>query len=117
LTDTPPDISNQTSDKPEDWQEGNDLPVAQVRELFVVFVKALRSFQFYDELNPVRKRFVNNLREAFEALWQEVEGVNLTIDEDALSMAGEQVYQNSSRSDSLAFLLYKYGIRVADYLV
>jgi len=111
MNDTSPDISNQTSDKPEDWQEGDDLPVAQVRELFGVFVKALRSFQLYDELNPVRKRFVNNLREAFEALWQEVEGVNLSVDEDAISMAGEQVYQNSSRSDSLAFLLYKDGIR------
>ena len=63
MTDTSPDISNPTSDKPEDWQEGDDLPVAQVRELFVVFVKALRSFQLYDEQNPVRKRFVNDLRE------------------------------------------------------
>ncbi len=111
MTDTPAEISNQTADQPEDWQEGPDLPIAQVREVFGVLLKALRSFQLYDEQNPVRKRFLTNLREAFQKLWQEVEGINLTVEEGAILSAGEQIYQNPSRSDSLAFLLYKDGIR------
>ena len=124
MTDSPPDISDQTSDEGEDqaldeaenWVEGEDLPVAQVRELFVVLGKALRSFQLYDETNPVRKRFVTSLREAFEQLWEEVEGLNLTVEEDRLLLVGEEVYQNSSRSDSLAFLLYKDGVRDITFL-
>ena len=128
MTDSPPDISDQTSDKASDkaedqaldeaenWVEGEDLPVAQVRELFVVLGKALRSFQLYDETNPVRKRFVTSLREAFEQLWEEVEGLNLTVEEDRLLLVGEEVYQNSSRSDSLAFLLYKDGVRDITFL-
>ncbi len=68
-----------------------------------MLLKALRSFQLYDEQNPVRKRFLTNLREAFQKLWQEVEGINLTVEEDAILLAGEQIYQNPSRSDSLAF--------------
>ncbi len=114
MTDTPPEISDLTS--AEDWTEGDDLPVVQVRDLFTVLGKALRAFQLYDENNPVRRRFVTSLREAFEQLWQEVEGLNLTVEEDRLLLAGEEVYQNPSRSDSLAFLLYKDGVRDITFL-
>jgi len=116
LTDTPADISDQTPDEPEAWSEGDDLPVAQVRELFVVLGKALRAFQLYDENNPVRRRFVTSLREAFERLWQEIEGLNLSVEEHRFLLAGEAVYDNPSRSDSLAFLLYKDGVRDVTFL-
>ena len=78
--------------------------------------KALRAFQLYDENNPVRKRFVTSLREAFEQLWQEVEGLNLSIEEDRILLVGEEIYKSSSRSDSLAFLLYQDGIRDITFL-
>ena len=78
--------------------------------------KALRAFQLYDDNNPVRKRFVTSLREAFEQLWEEVEGLNLSIEEDRILLVGEEVYESSSRSDSLAFLLYKDGIRDITFL-
>ena len=116
MTDTPADISDQTPDEPEAWSEGDDLPVAQVRELFVVLGKALRAFQLYDENNPVRRRFVTSLREAFERLWQEIEGLNLSVEEHRFLLAGEAVYDNPSRSDSLAFLLYKDGVRDVTFL-
>ena len=107
LTDNPLEISDATSDGPEDWAEGDDLPVVEARGLFVVLAKALRAFQIYDDSNPVRKRFVTSLREAFEQLWLEVEGLNLLVEEHRIVLVWEQVYENSSRSDSLAFLLYK----------
>ena len=116
MTDKPADISDQTPDEPEGWSEGDDLPVAQVQELFTVFAKALRVFQLYDENNPVRRRFVTNLREAFEQLWQELEGLNLSVEEHRFLLAGKAVYENPSRSDSLAFLLYKDGVRDVTFL-
>ncbi len=116
MTDTPADISDQTPDEPESWSEGDDLPVAQVRDLFTVLGKALRAFQLYDENNPVRRRFVTSLREAFERLWQEIEGLNLSVEEHRFLLAGEAVYDNPSRSDSLAFLLYKDGVRDVTFL-
>ena len=116
MTDNPADISDQTPDEPESWSEGDDLPVAQVRDLFTVLGKALRAFQLYDENNPVRRRFVTNLREAFEQLWQELEGLNLSVEEHRFLFAGEAVYENPSRSDSLAFLLYKDGVRDVTFL-
>ena len=116
MTDNPLEISDATSDGPEDWAEGDDLPVVEVRELFVVLAKALRAFQLYDDNNPVRKRFVTSLREAFEQLWEEVEGLNLSVEEGRFTLLGEEVYENSSHSDSLAFLLYKDGIRDVTFL-
>ena len=116
MTDTPPEISDATLADAEDWAEGDDLPVAEVRSLFIVLGKALRAFQLYDQNNPVRKRFVANLRESFEELWQEVEGLNLSVEEDRILLVGEEIYQSSSRSDSLAFLLYKDGIRDITFL-
>ena len=116
MTDKPAEISDQTPDEPEGWSEGDDLPVAQVRELFTVFSKALRAFQLYDENNPVRRRFVTSLRECFERLWQEIEGLNLSVEEHRFLLAGEAVYENPSRSDSLAFLLYKDGVRDVTFL-
>ena len=116
MTDTSPEISAATPAEGEDWAEGDDLPVAEVRSLFIVLGKALRAFQLYDQNNPVRKRFVANLRESFEELWQEVEGLNLSVEEDRILLVGEEIYQSSSRSDSLAFLLYKDGIRDITFL-
>ena len=116
MTDTPPEISDATLADAEDWAEGDDLPVAEVRSLFIVLGKALRAFQLYDQNNPVRKRFVANLRESFEELWEEVEGLNLSVEEDRILLVGEEIYQSSSRSDSLAFLLYKDGIRDITFL-
>ena len=116
MTDTSPEISDATPAEGEDWAEGDDLPVAEVRSLFIVLGKALRAFQLYDQNNPVRKRFVANLRESFEELWQEVEGLNLSVEEDRILLVGEEIYQSSSRSDSLAFLLYKDGIRDITFL-
>ena len=116
MTDNPADISDQTPDETEGWSEGDDLSVAQVRNLFIVLAKALRAFQLYDENNPVRRRFVTNLREVFEQLWQELEGLNLAVEEHRFLLAGETVYDNPSRSDSLAFLLYKDGVRGVTFL-
>ena len=116
MTEPPLEISDATPAEPEDWTEGDDLPVVEVRGLFIVLGKALRAFQLYDENNPVRKRFVTSLREAFEQLWQEVEGLNLAVEEDRILLVGEEVYRSSSRSDSLAFLLYKDGIRDVTFL-
>ena len=110
-SDQTPNELDQTPTEPQAWVEGDDHSVVQVKELFVVLGKALRAFQLYDENNPVRRRFVNSLREAFEQLWQELEGLNLSVEEHRLLLAGEAIYENPSRSDSLAFLLYKDGVR------
>ena len=115
MTDAPVDLSGQ-GDGSAEWSDPQDLPLVQVRELFVILGKALRAYQLYDENNPVYKRFVTSLREAFEALWLEIEGLNVSVEEDRFSLAGEEVYRAESRADSLSFLFYKDGVRDVTFL-
>lgn len=98
------------------WAEADDLPLAKVRELFVTLGKALRAFQLYDEHNPVYKRFVTSLGEAFQSLWEDVDGLQVSVEEDRFLLAGEEVYQSASRADSLSFLFYKDGVRTLTFL-
>lgn len=116
MSENPVDNSDEAEDGSAEWAEADDLPISQVKALFVILGKALRAFQLYDNNNPVRKRFVDNLREAFEGLWTEIEGLNLAVEEDRFVMAGEEVYHSTLRSDSLSFLLYKDGIRDISFL-
>ena len=116
MTDTPVDISDQGDGGSAEFSEVEDLPFDQVRELFLTLGKALRAYQLYDENNPVYKRFVTSLREAFEGLWGEIEGLNVSVEEDRFALAGEEVYRSDSRSDSLSFLFYKDGVRDVTFL-
>ncbi|HSG10038.1 MAG TPA: HEAT repeat domain-containing protein, partial [Longimicrobiales bacterium] len=98
------------------WSDLADAPIDAAREFFVVLAKAFRAYQLYDENNPVRQRFVETLRQAFRALWVETERVTFEVDEDRILLAGQEVYKSENRSDSLAFLFYKDGIRAITFL-
>jgi HEAT repeat protein len=99
-----------TPDAGMDWED-DSLPVEEVRSLFVTLGKAFRAFQLYDENNPVRKRFVDTLRGEFAALWDELEKLVVSMDEDHIYLGESEVYHAQSRNDSLAFLFFKDGVR------
>ncbi|HKJ01323.1 MAG TPA: HEAT repeat domain-containing protein, partial [Longimicrobiales bacterium] len=81
-----------------------------------VLAKAFRAYQLYDENNPVRQRFVESLRQAFQALWKETEQLTLAIEEDRILLAGQDVYRSENRGDSMAFLFFKDGVREITFL-
>jgi hypothetical protein len=99
-----------------DWGDSETLPVAAVRELFVVLGKAFRAYQLYDENNPVRHRFMESLRQSFQGLWNETDRLTLVVEEERIRLGNEEVYQSESRSESLAFLFYKDGLREITFL-
>lgn len=98
-----------------DWDESSE-PVEEVRSLFVTLGKAFRAFQLYDENNPVRQRFVETLRGEFAKLWEELDKLVVTMDEDRIYLGGSEVYYSESRNDSLAFLFFKDGVREVTFL-
>lgn len=98
-----------------DWDESSE-PVEEVRSLFVTLGKAFRAFQLYDENNPVRQRFVETLRVEFVKLWEELDKLVVTMDEDRIYLSGTEVYFSESRNDSLAFLFFKDGVREVTFL-
>ncbi len=92
------------------------VPIEQAQELFVTLGKALRAFQLYDENNPVYQRFVNNLRGAFQELWDETDELRVQVEEYRVLWFDEVVYENTTRSESLAFLFFKDGVREIQFL-
>jgi hypothetical protein len=98
-----------------DWRE-SDLPVEEVRALFVTLGKAFRAHQLYDQNNPVRQRFVETLRGDFDRLWTQLDRLVVTMDEDRIWLGGSEVYHSESRNDSLAFLFFKDGVREITFL-
>ena len=94
-----------------DWNDPSALPLEEVSSLFVVLGKALRAQQLYDENNPVYQRFVSQLGDSLAALWSSMDRLPISVEEGRFTLMGETVYHSDSRADSLAFLLFKDGIR------
>ena len=99
-----------------DWGDVSTLQLAGVKELFVDLGKALRAYQLYHENNPVYQRFVSALRDTFRKVWETEDKLTVTVEESRLLLHGADVYVNESRTDSLAFLLYKDGIREVTFI-
>jgi hypothetical protein len=89
---------------------------AGARDLFVALAKALRAYQLYHENNPVYQRFLSGLRDAFLRLWKTEGELTVAIEESRIVLDGVPVYTNDVRSESLAFLLYKDGVREVSFL-
>jgi HEAT repeat protein len=85
--------------------------VEDIRTLFVTLGKTFRAFQLYDDNNPVRRRFVEQLRTEFGSLWEHHERLSVRVDEDHFHIGDVEVYKSESRNDSLAFLFFKDGVR------
>ncbi len=85
---------------------------SQVAELFQTMVKALRAFQMYLPNNPVHQRAVLNVRAAMAPIWNAVDELVLAVGETELRWEEEVVYSQINKADSLAWMLYKDGMRV-----
>ena len=94
-----------------EWAGADALPIEEVRDVILALTRALRARHLYDPANPVYGRFVAGLRDSFRNLWGSLERLDILVQEDRLIWLGEEVYRNEARSESLAFSLYRDGIR------
>jgi HEAT repeat protein len=88
------------------------LVPSQVAELLQTMVKALRAFQMYLPNNPIYQRAIQNVRGAFGPIWAAGDELVLTIAETEILWEEEIVYQQISKGESLAWTLFKDGMRV-----
>lgn len=88
------------------------LPPEQVEELLTTLVKSSRAFQMYLPNNPMYHRAAKNLQAAFEPVWAAIDELVLTVQETDFVWEESVVYHQLSKSDSLAWTLYKDGLRV-----
>ena len=91
------------------------LPPSQVAELIQSLVKALRAFQMYLPNNPIYQRAEQAARAAFAPIWAATDELVLVVAETDFHWEEQVVYQQLSKAESLAWTLYKDGLRVLTF--
>jgi len=76
-----------------------------------VLVKGLRATQLYLPNNPVYQRAVENIRSSFRQIWQATDDLHLDVGETELRWEDTVVYSQDQRTESIAWTLFKDGIR------
>lgn len=87
------------------------LPVTQVEELVRTMSKGLRAFQMYLPNNPVYQRAEQAIQQAFLPIWSSARQIGLSVVETDLIWEEQVVYHQPNKSESLAWMLYKDGMR------
>ncbi len=76
-----------------------------------VLVKGLRATQLYLPNNPVYQRAVENIRGSFRQIWQATDDLHLDVGETDFKWEATVVYSQDQRNESIAWTLYKDGVR------
>jgi hypothetical protein len=88
-----------------------DEEVLLARDLTSSFVKAIKAVRFYPPDNPTLKGFRDQLFKKFQFFLNKYNSFILQIGEYDFSFGGKVLYENRDVKASLAFLLYKDGLR------
>ena len=76
-----------------------------------VISKGMRATQLYLPNNPVYQRAVDNIRTAFRQIWQATDDLIFDIGETELRWEDHAVYSQDQRNESIAWTLFKDGVR------
>jgi hypothetical protein len=87
------------------------LPPAQVEELLQALAKAQRAHQLYLPNNPVYQQAIEKLRNLFRTIWEATDDLFLDVSESELRWEGNPVYSVPNKSESVAWVLFKDGVR------
>ncbi len=73
--------------------------------------KGMRATQLYLPNNPVYQRAVENIRTAFRQIWQATDDLIFDIGETEIRWEDNAIYSQDQRNESIAWTLYKDGVR------
>src|SRR5438034_181109 len=76
-----------------------------------VVSKGMRATQLYLPNNPVYQRAVDNIRTAFRQIWQATDDLIFDIGETEIRWEDHSIYSQDQRKESIAWTLYKDGVR------
>src|SRR2546427_4480822 len=71
----------------------------------------MRATQLYLPNNPVYQRAVDNIRSAFRQIWQATDDLIFDIGETEMRWEDHPIYSQEQRNESIAWTLYKDGVR------
>lgn len=106
-----PSVKTDTDDSPSEAVEPPFDP-ALVADLLRQLDKTVRAHQMYPSHNAQYIRTVENLRVAFRAVWDETQGISLSVSDTELTWCDVAVLSEPEKvSDSLPWTLFKDGVR------
>ena len=82
-----------------------------LRVLLASWEKGLRTLSIYLPNNPVRQLTIDALQEGLSGLWKQLPEFTLTVSEAGLEWKSEIVLPVENKSESLAWTLFRDGIR------
>ena len=88
-----------------------DEELLLARDLASAFIKAIKAFRFYPPDNPTLKGFSDQLLKKFQFFFNKYQSFVIQVGEYDLSFKGRIIYENKDVKTSLAFSLYKDGLR------
>jgi hypothetical protein len=106
-----PDPGEGASDAEERQGQGLSPRHHRVAELLTKTASTARSFLFYDARNETIHRFLADLIESFLTTLAAEERIALRVEPFQILFEGQPVYLNRDRERSLAFRLYRDGVR------
>jgi len=89
---------------------------ASLVDLIRSLLKAIKAFKLYEPNNPMLTKQVEELTTKFTAHLDQYQILNLQVGEYKLFFKENPVYENTDMKESLAFLLYKDGVREIRFL-
>jgi hypothetical protein len=95
--------------------EGTTVEPQVADALMQTLVKGLRATQLYLPNNPVYQQALQNVRAAFAPVWQETNELVLGVTESDLILDKRAVLSQPNRGDSIAWVLFKDGVRTLTF--
>jgi len=91
---------------------GQEVDTTAVENLMQVLVKGLRALQLYLPNNPIYQKAAENIRVAFEPVWDECLELNLSVTESEFTWEDAVVLSQPDKGDSVPWVLFKDGMRL-----
>jgi HEAT repeat protein len=88
-----------------------DEELILARDLTNTFIKAIKAFRFYPADNPTLKGFRDQLLKKFQFFLNKYQSFEIQVGEYDLSFKGKILYENRDVKASIAFLIYRDGLR------
>jgi len=88
-----------------------DEELILARDLASAFIKAIKAFRFYPPDNPTLKGFLDQVLNKFKFFLNKYQSFVMKVGEYNLSFKGKVLYENRDVKTSIAFLVYKDGLR------
>jgi hypothetical protein len=85
--------------------------IARARNLLSLAEKALKSIMVYPEKNPVIREQKERLNREFQSYLDTYETLAIRINESAITLDNQTIYEGKTKGRGLAFLLYRDGVR------